>query len=82
MDKYVENGYIDTFRHLHPEQKNIYSWWSNRGGARERNVGWRIDYCFVDQALVPAITSAEIHPHVQGSDHCPVSVELSEPFPA
>jgi exodeoxyribonuclease-3 len=78
MDKYVENGYVDTFRLLHPDTRHIYSWWSNRGGARDRNIGWRIDYCFVDQDLVPSILSADIHPAVLGSDHCPVSVEIKE----
>ena len=82
LDKYVENGYVDTFRALHPQQENIYTWWSNRGGARSRNIGWRIDYCFVDQALAQAVTAAEIHPTTLGSDHCPVSVDISEPFPS
>jgi len=76
LDKYVENGYRDTFRILHPQQRDQYTWWSNRGGARSRNVGWRIDYCFVDQDLVPAVRSADIYPDMQGSDHCPISVDL------
>lgn len=81
LDKYVENGYVDTFRVLHPEQKDIYSWWSNRGGARERNIGWRIDYAFIDRSLASNLYSANIYPQVQGSDHCPISVELEIPFP-
>ncbi|MCL4102346.1 exodeoxyribonuclease III [Fibrobacter sp. HC4] len=80
MDKYVENGFVDSFRKLHPETKDVYSWWSNRFGARARNVGWRIDYAFVDAALVPNIVSAEIHTDVKGSDHCPISIELEPPF--
>lgn len=80
MDKYVENGFVDSFRQLHPDTKDVYSWWSNRFGARSRNVGWRIDYAFVDAALVPNIVSADIHTTVMGSDHCPISIELEPPF--
>lgn len=80
MDKYVENGFVDSFRLLHPEDRDCYSWWSNRFGARARNVGWRIDYAFVDEGLVPNIINAEIHPNVMGSDHCPISIELEPPF--
>lgn len=80
MDKYVENGYVDTFRHFHPDRRDAYTWWSNRGGARDRNVGWRIDYAFVDRGMVPSLTGAEVHPHIEGSDHCPISLELEPPF--
>ena len=66
--------------HLHPDMRDVYSWWSNRFGARARNVGWRIDYAFVDSALVPNIAGAEIHTDVKGSDHCPISIELEPPF--
>lgn len=82
MDKYVDQGYLDTWRHLNPGITDIYTWWSNRGGARPRNVGWRIDYCFIDQGLLPALKSAAIFPTVEGSDHCPIAVELQEPFPS
>lgn len=81
IDKYVENGYVDSFRLLYPNQSEAYTWWSNRGGARERNVGWRIDYAFVDAGLRGNIVSSEIHPDVEGSDHCPISLELELPFP-
>ena len=81
MDKYVESGFVDSFRLLHPEERDRYSWWSNRFGARKRNVGWRIDYAFVDEALAPNILNADIHADVQGSDHCPISIELELPFP-
>jgi Exonuclease III len=81
MDKYVENGFVDSFRLLHPDTRDAYSWWSNRFGARSRNVGWRLDYAFVDAGLVPNIVSSEIHPSVMGSDHCPISIELEPPFP-
>lgn len=81
LDKYVENGFVDTFRTLHPDAKEAYTWWSNRFGARAKNVGWRIDYCFVNKALMNSVVSADIYPTVQGSDHCPISVELEMPFP-
>ena len=75
IDKVIENGYVDTFRMFHPEPDN-YSWWSQRGGARKRNVGWRIDYFFVDESLKNKIKSAFIMPEIEGSDHCPVGIEL------
>ena len=77
IDKAVEEGYVDSFRYLYPEQKEAYSWWSYIGGARNRNVGWRLDYFFVSDGLQPRISSAAIHTDVLGSDHCPVSLELS-----
>jgi exodeoxyribonuclease-3 len=77
LDMYVENGWIDTFRLIHPEGDR-YSWWTYRFGARERNVGWRIDYFFVNEGFVDNIEDADIHDEVMGSDHCPVSLELSE----
>ena len=80
MDKYVEHGFVDTFRNLHPDTRDVYSWWSNRFKSRERNVGWRLDYAFVDEALVPNVIRSEIHTTVQGSDHCPISIELEPPF--
>ena len=70
----LEAGFADTFRRLHPDTRDAYSWWSFRGGARARNVGWRIDYFCVSETLMPRVKSAEIHPDVTGSDHCPVSV--------
>ena len=70
----LEAGFADTFRRLHPDTRDAYSWWSFRGGARARNVGWRIDYFCVSEPLMPRVKSAEIHPDVTGSDHCPVSV--------
>lgn len=69
-------GFADTFRHFHPDQRDAYSWWSFRGGARERNVGWRIDYFGVSQAFLKNVTSAWIMPEVTGSDHCPVGITL------
>lgn len=81
LDKYVENGFADTFRTLHPDARDVYSWWSNRFGARKRNVGWRIDYAFVDSEMLESVIEAQIHTDVEGSDHCPISVELELPFP-
>ena len=77
LDMYVENGWIDTFRLYHPEGER-YSWWTYRFGARERNVGWRIDYFFVNEGFLDNVEDADIHDEVMGSDHCPVSLELSE----
>lgn len=84
LDRYVERGWVDTFRHKHPAaefeglapDERPYTWWTYRGGARERNVGWRIDYHFVNRELADAVTKAEIWSHVHGSDHCPITVEL------
>jgi len=70
-------GFADTFRRLHPDERDRYSWWSFRGGARARNVGWRIDYFCVSESLLPRVESAEIHPDITGSDHCPVSLVLN-----
>ncbi len=78
MDEVVAQGYIDTFRRLYPEQTGAYSWWSNIGGARDRNVGWRLDYFFVSPALWPRVDAAAIHSEVMGSDHCPVSLILKD----
>jgi len=77
IDKVVEEGYIDTFRYQHPDRADAYSWWAYWGNARERNVGWRIDYFFTTPDLVDRIANAEIHPDVYGSDHCPISFTLS-----
>lgn len=75
MDAYEENGFIDTFRLKFPN-KVKYSWWSYRGGARQNNIGWRIDYFLVSQALKDKILEAEIRNDIFGSDHCPVYLEL------
>lgn len=71
----MQAGFIDTWRHQHPKTIK-YSWWSMRGGARSRNVGWRIDYVLASQALKQRIQSTEIYNDIQGSDHCPVSLSL------
>ena len=73
----LSSGFTDTFRHLYPQLENAYSWWSYRMRAREKNVGWRIDYFLCSSRLNEKITSASIHSEVMGSDHCPVELELS-----
>lgn len=75
LDKVIENGYIDTFRLFHPE-KVQYSWWDMKTFARDRNVGWRLDYFFVSKDLKDKIKRAEILDNMMGSDHCPVLLEL------
>lgn len=76
MDRLHNAGFIDSFRALHPETVK-YSWWSYRAGARENNVGWRIDYFLVSARMMAHVGSAEIHNEIYGSDHCPVSLTLS-----
>ena len=76
FDNLVKAGFVDSFRHLHPGEPGHYSWWSFRARARERNVGWRIDYFLLSQALLPRLKDAAILPEVTGSDHCPVALEL------
>lgn len=73
----LENGFIDTFRYFYPEQEGIYSWWSYRFHAREKNAGWRIDYFLVSQSLKEKLKGAAIHTEVLGSDHCPVELEIN-----
>jgi len=76
IDRLLEKGYIDTFRHIHGDIIDAYSWWSYRFGARERNVGWRIDYFFISKELEPRLRDAFILSHIEGSDHCPVGIEI------
>ena len=76
IDRLIESGFTDTFRHFHPEPDR-YSWWSMRSGARERNVGWRIDYFFVSNGLLPQVQGADILDGIWGSDHCPIVLELT-----
>ena len=72
----LDAGFVDTFRHFYPDQTDIYSWWSYRFRAREKNAGWRIDYFVVSEALRPKLVSAAIHTDIYGSDHCPVEVVI------
>ncbi len=76
IDRVVERGYIDIYRDLHPDQTDIYTYWPYWGGARQRNVGWRIDYFFISPDLRDRISSADIYMDVIGSDHCPISMTL------
>jgi len=75
MDKFVAYGFVDTFRHFNKEPGQ-YTWWDLKSRARERNVGWRIDYFFVTENLLPSISKAFIMPDVTGSDHCPIGITL------
>lgn len=73
----LDAGFIDTFRHFYPDQANIYSWWSYRFKAREKNAGWRIDYFLASSRLSNQLEGAKIHTDIFGSDHCPVEVTLN-----
>ncbi|MDO8567674.1 MAG: exodeoxyribonuclease III, partial [Dehalococcoidales bacterium] len=75
MDKFISHGFIDTFRYFHKEPAQ-YTWWDLKSGARARDVGWRLDYFFVSDNLMPSVTSAFIMKEVMGSDHCPVGITL------
>ena len=72
----LSTGFTDSFRHLHPDTRDAYSWWSYRAAARERNVGWRIDYFLCSNRVADKIKDAYILPEVMGSDHCPVGLEI------
>lgn len=75
IQRYFDSGFIDTFRYSHPTTEK-YSWWSYRAGARAKNVGWRIDYFLVSEALTAEIKDAEILTEIMGSDHCPVQLDI------
>ncbi len=75
--QFLEAGFLDTFRYFYPEETGIYSWWSYRFKAREKNAGWRIDYFCVSKELEAKLISAKIHTEVFGSDHCPVEVQIA-----
>ena len=76
MTELLEAGFTDTFRFLYPTKENAYSWWSYMGHAREKNVGWRIDYFIVSKSIENEIKEATIYPEIMGSDHCPVGLEI------
>lgn len=78
MTELLAAGFTDSFRHLFPDRTDAYSWWSYRAAARERNVGWRIDYFIVSDRLRKRIKNAEIWAEIHGSDHCPVMLEIEE----
>lgn len=75
LDRWLRSGWTDTFRHLH-KGPDHYTWWSQRFGVRERNIGWRIDYILASEGAMPFLKRAQIHPKVMGSDHCPISVTV------
>lgn len=76
MTDLLMEGFIDTFRHFHPDTEGAYTWWSYMNKVRERNIGWRIDYFIVSERLKPFLQNAGIHPQVMGSDHCPIWLEV------
>ena len=76
FQNFVDAGFVDTFR-MFTQGNGYYTWWVPWGGAREKNLGWRIDYFLVSSSLKPHVAAAQIHPDVMGSDHCPVSLELA-----
>lgn len=76
FQKFIDSGFIDTFRHFNPNTTEAYTWWTHWANARARNVGWRIDYFMVSSELKKSVKSAEIHDNVMGSDHCPISIDI------
>ena len=77
MTELLASGFTDSFRYLHPEEKDAYTWWSYMFKAREKNIGWRIDYFLVSDSIRDRIAESNIHPEVMGSDHCPIELILS-----
>lgn len=77
MTELLDSGFIDTFRYFYPDQEQIYSWWSYRFKAREKNAGWRIDYFLVSEDMKDRLKGAAIHTEIMGSDHCPVELDIS-----
>lgn len=76
MTELLDSGFTDTYRYFYPDKEGVYSWWSYRFKAREKNAGWRIDYFLASKALDPRLVSADIHTEVFGSDHCPVELVI------
>lgn len=76
MTELLNSGFIDTFRYLYPEKTDVYSWWSYMRNAREKNIGWRIDYFITSKSIKDKIKDSIIYPEIYGSDHCPVGIEL------
>lgn len=77
FDEFLKAGFIDTYRAANPDQEGAYSWWTHWARARERNVGWRIDYWLASREIIDRVSNPQIHPSVLGSDHCPVSIILN-----
>ena len=76
MTALLNSGFIDTFRYFYPDRTGIYSWWSYRFSARQKNAGWRIDYFLVSESLKDKLVSADIHTDIYGSDHCPIELDI------
>jgi len=76
MDKLEQANFVDVFRYLYPEMKEKYTWWSYRTGVRSKNIGWRLDYFRVSKGIIPMIISMQHQEAVEGSDHCPIILEL------
>lgn len=76
MTALLNSGFIDTFRYFYPDRTGIYSWWSYRFSARQKNAGWRIDYFLISESLKDKLVSADIHTDIYGSDHCPIELDI------
>ena len=76
MTELLNSGFIDTFRTLYPEKENAYTWWSYMMQAREKNIGWRIDYFITSETIKNKIEDSKIHADIMGSDHCPIELDL------
>lgn len=76
MTELLKSGFTDSFRYLYPNKTECYSWWSYMGHAREKNVGWRIDYFIISKTIEEKVKDSYIYSNVMGSDHCPVGIEL------
>ena len=74
----LDSGYIDTYRYFYPDKEGVYSWWSYRFKAREKNAGWRIDYFCVSKSLKDRLAGTQIHTEILGSDHCPVELQIKD----
>lgn len=77
MEALLQSGFIDTFRHFYPDKEEAYTWWSYMRQARDRNIGWRIDYFITSKSLESQLQDAKIYPKIHGSDHCPVGLEIN-----
>ena len=73
----LDNGFVDSLRYLHPDQKDAYTWWSYRFNARAKNIGWRLDYFLVSDFDKDKIVASKIHSDILGSDHCPISLDFN-----
>ena len=78
IDQYLEHSFVDIYRHLYPDVREAYTWWTYRANARARNIGWRLDYFLISESLVERVKNVEIWGDVLGSDHCPVMLELND----